>query len=211
MVPIQTRLRLFRPVDPQTILSSTVVGTNRWGISVSLPELRGQAVPMPAGTRLICQFWNENRMVQFQTQVVGYEQTQPPRMVIREPEELEEVNRRDTLRLQVELPVSFTLDHDQLTFEKTKTVDLSLGGLRMVTAHVIPWGRTIQLSLELPDGPLQLEGWTRWSGYAGKIKMTGVEFAPLRVQTHQTLYRYIVWLEREQARLGILPVRPSSS
>lgn len=210
VIPANTKLSL-RVIGgaPGPYYAAEVLGTSRWGMVVTVPHLQGQPSPFPPGTELLCQFQDGVRMLEFRTQVVGYEQRTPPAMVVVEPTGVTEKNRRDALRFEVELPVTYVVDGDQVTFQKTKTVDLSHTGLLLWAPKALRMGATVSLCLDLPGFTLKSDSVVRRNIPRGLRAMVGVEFVTLRSQDAYQLHRYLVALELERAKLGIAAGRQS--
>lgn len=174
-----------------------VVGNSRWGIATTLPQILQQAYNLPAGTRLTVQFVAGNLPVQFESYVLGYQETAPPTMVMAEPHEVQRRERRGALRLPTELPVTYVTRGATVTGEKTVTVDLSLGGLALVSTLAISVGTQVAVFLSMPSGSLSLEGRVAWNGLRGKIRMTGVEFLNMTESAQRILAVYLFALERQ--------------
>lgn len=204
VISAQTKLSL-RVIggQPGPFYAAEVLGPGRWGLVLSVPHLLGRPAPFPAGTELLCQFQEGPRLLEFRTVVVGYEQRTPPGMVVQEPTSLVEKNRRDALRFDVELPVTYVVNGDHVTFQKTKTVDLSHTGLLLWATRPLPMGATLSLVLDLPGYTLKTDSVVRRNIPRGLRAMTGVEFATLRSGDAYQLHRYLVSLELERAKQGI--------
>lgn len=176
---------------------SYVLGPSRWGIRLSIPMILNQAFTLPTGTQVHISFVLNNKFMEFESYVMGYEQTVPPSMVIAEPTIVAEGNRRRYLRLKKELPISYMADAPQVMAERTNTSDLALGGLSMVTRVVFGRGTHMTINLDLPEQTLVLTGTVVWSGFKGKLALTGVEFTKLSESHLKMLSKYLQGLERE--------------
>lgn len=204
VIPANTKLSL-RVIGgaPGPYYAADVLGMSRWGMVVSVPHLQGRPSPFPPGTELLCQYQDGTRLLEFRTQVVGYEQRTPPAMVVAEPRSVTEKNRRDALRFDVELPITYVVNGDQVTFQKTKTVDLSHTGLLLWAPKPLPVGATLSLALDLPGYVLKTDSIVRRNIPRGLRAMVGVEFATLRSPDAYQLHRFLVALELERAKQGI--------
>lgn len=197
-LPSQTVVILRAKVgDKATDYVSYALGPSRWGIRLSIPMILNQAFTLPTGTQVHISFVLNNKFMEFQSYVMGYEQTVPPSMVIAEPTIVAEGNRRRYFRLKKELPISYIAEVPQVMAERTNTADLSLGGLSMVTRVVFGRGTHMTMNLDLPEQTMVLTGTVAWSGFKGKLALTGVEFTKVSESNLKVLSKYLQGLERE--------------
>lgn len=173
-----------------------VAGQSRYGVVTSLPHILDQAVAMPAGTKLLAYFPVGGGVAEFDTYVMGYVDS-PPRMVIAEPTQFRRRERRGSVRFRTQVPVAFAATGPRALGDKTKTMDLSIGGLCMITSQMLNVGTPMTLFVTLPQGPIDLNGRVVWSGYRGINKVAGVHFEnmPERIQT--SLAYHLFGLERQ--------------
>lgn len=202
LIPTNTSLAVQRVGDESHItFISEVLGPHRYGLCLTVPRLYNQYYPMVTGSEMICQYVDKGRLWQFQTYVMGYEQTVPPRMVVAEPGGIEEANRRMTLRFRTDLSVHYLVEGPLLAGERTRTVDLSLGGLCIVTSRLLEPHTRMALTLELPEITFQSDGVVRWSAFKGKTALAGVRFDGIRGQGEAALHKFLVSMEREWAKI----------
>ncbi|HEY3367710.1 MAG TPA: PilZ domain-containing protein [Symbiobacteriaceae bacterium] len=178
------------------------VGHTRWGISTTLPQILQRAYAVPAGTKVVVQYLNGRLPVQFESYVLGYQETSPPTMVLAEPKELLRNERRESLRLPVELPVGYMTRGSQVTGERTNTVDISLGGVGILSDLELPIGTWVSVFLTLPSGSYNLEGRVAWCGFRGRLHTTGVEFRNVSETTARVLALFMFNLERQLGPRG---------
>lgn len=197
-IPVQTCL-IIQASDGERVTDyvSYAVGSSRWGIRVSIPQILNRTYTLPASTPVKVSFVSGNKLLEFTSYVMGYEQTVPPCMVLAEPQTFQEGNRRNHLRLRTELPVSYIAEGSHVIGERTSTVDVSLGGIAMATRWVFPRGTPLTLSLEISEQTLALGGQVAWSGFRGKMSMTGVEFTKVSESSLKNLSKFLLSLERE--------------
>lgn len=183
----------------QLEFTAYVVGENRWGLCTTVPQVLHQTYALPVNTPLIVRLLKDKRPIEFESHVLGYQQTVPPTMIIAEPRVVAQRERRRGIRFPIQLPVSYMIDGPNANGEQTKTTDLSIGGLCMGTTELLRVGTLVTLFLRLPDDLLTLGGRVSWSGYRGRERMTGVEFCRLSDQAEQQLARFLFALERSRA------------
>jgi c-di-GMP-binding flagellar brake protein YcgR len=198
----QTELTLRIVDDPQqTHYISYVLGYSRIGLCVTIPRVLHQSYALPVGTRLTASYGVGGSLCEFDTLVLGYQRVQPVCMVLQPPSEIRQRDRRDSFRLKVRLPVSYVSEGPRAFGERTYTVNLSMGGLAMVTSRFLPVGAAVNLVLELPDQQLTLSGRVSWSEYRGTQRQSGIEFQNVPPRSQKILGRALFQLER-QTRIG---------
>ncbi|HYF94389.1 MAG TPA: PilZ domain-containing protein [Symbiobacteriaceae bacterium] len=204
-IPLRTQLTLSLTEVPNSpAYSSTLIGYGRYGLQLTLPQLLTQSYSLPAQAKVLCSYLSPggHDLLAFHSYVMGYEATtNPPLMVIAAPQSVESYNRRSARRFPVELSVGYMASVKGVFGEHTKTIDLSISGLRMQTSKPLPDGTALSLTLTLPDDVLLLGGSVAWSGFRGRTSMTGVRFTAMKSADAAALAKFLNQLEREQAGL----------
>ncbi|HEY3367709.1 MAG TPA: PilZ domain-containing protein [Symbiobacteriaceae bacterium] len=170
---------------------SIMLGQHEYGICSTVPQILQKEFAVLPGTPFSAFFVFQDTLVEFESHVLGYLAT-PRCMVFAEPRHMQKKERRQTNRLRVALNVSYVLQGPEPIGDQTVTIDLSAGGLAMVTPVLLPRGATLALFLQLGDETLALDGRIVWSDWKGRNKMAGVRFlnVPEKVQTALTYYLF---------------------
>jgi len=178
----------------------TVVGYGRYGMQLSLPQLLNQVYSLPATTAVECIFTSvsTNQLLSFRSYVMGYERSEPPNMVIALPTSLETSNRREALRYPIRLPVVYVAQTDQVYGEDTQTMDVSLGGLQMVTGRMLPKGTVLSVTLQLPEQSVLVSGTVAWSSFRGRRATAGIQFNRMGDAVRVALAKYLNGLDRHK-------------
>jgi|GEM_PF-1808646 len=204
-IPVRTPLTISVQYGERTVdYVSMVMGYGRYGMQVALPQLLNQSFMVPQLTVVVVFYVGETgrQLLSFKSSVMGYERTEPPSMVLALPTSVEAANRRNSLRIPVQLPVSFLADLPQVYGEHTTTLDLSNGGLCMVTSILLPPSTGVTITLDLGgDDSLLIRGMIAWSSFRGRRAVAGVQFGKLKESQASTLAKYLLGLER-QSRPG---------
>lgn len=199
-IPLHTLLTVTAVAGgKETDFVCSLLGYGRYGIQLSLPQLLNREYALPGTTPVRCSFTSPstNQFLAFDSYVMGYERTQPPSMVIALPATLENTTRREDLRLPARVNVSYVAEGDEDVYgEQTETVDLSLGGLKMVTGRILKKGAVMSLTLELPDEVITITGTVSWSAFKGRKAATGVRFLRMSTRARMALARYLGEVER---------------
>lgn len=177
----------------------TLLGYGRYGMQLSLPQLLDRIYSLPATTAVECSFTSvsTNQLLSFASYVMGYERTEPPSMVIALPTALESSNRREALRYPITLPAAYMAQTDEVYGEQTQTMDVSLGGLQLLTGRVLPKGTLLSVTLQLPDQAVVLTGTVAWSSFRGRRATAGVQFTRVGDTVRSALAKYLVGVERQ--------------
>jgi c-di-GMP-binding flagellar brake protein YcgR len=200
IIPVQTMLTLSVQQNGKTVdYICTLLGYGRYGLQLSLPQILTQTYSLPVMTPLVVYFIapSGNQLLSFKSYVMGYERTEPPCMVIAFPNSIETAERRATLRYPVEVPVAYMAEAEEVFGEHTRTIDISLGGLRMVTSRVLAPGTPLSLTLQLPEDTLLLSGMVVWSSFRGRRAMAGVQFTRMKESAQAALAKFLADKERQ--------------
>lgn len=178
---------------------STVLGYGRYGMQLTLPQLLNRIYSLPATTPLVCSFTSVStkQLLSFKSYVMGYERTDPPSMVIAFPSGLESSNRRDSLRYPISLPAAYMAQTEEVYGEQTQTMDVSLGGLQLITGRMLPKGTLLSVTLQLPDQTVLVSGTVAWSSFRGRRATAGVQFTRIGETVRTALAKYLNSLERQ--------------
>jgi len=180
----------------------TVLGYGRYGIQLSMPQLLNKIYSLPATTAIQCSFTSvsTNQLLAFKSYVMGYERTDPPSMVVALPTALETSNRREALRFPITLPAAYVAQAEEIYGEQTQTMDVSLGGLQLITGRMLPKGTLLSVTLQLPDQSVIVSGTVAWSSFRGRRATAGVQFTRIGDAVRSALAKYLIALERENRR-----------
>lgn len=199
-IPLRTLLTLtLDGVAESPQYMSVVLGYGRYGIQISLPQILNATYALPVQAAISCHYVSArgNQLLGFKSYVMGYERTEPPSMVIQLPTGVEPVSRRKFIRFPVEVPVGYLAEGTKVFGEQTRTLDLSLGGLRMVTGRVLSPGTVLAVTLELPGEIFLAKAVVAWSTFRGRLSMAGVQFTDVREHDLNQLAKFLNGLERE--------------
>jgi len=194
--------------------ASLVEGYQPQGILVGAPFKGGVPLPLDKGTAVRVYYHDERTMYSFRTRVVDRAWHPRPTLLLAEPEEIERIQRRRFVRLQINLPVRYCLLNEQRGHDAEPEVreaaceDISAGGLLLVCPQGLTKGAELDLEVELePDVPLWLVGRVvRVVEHPGPERpgRYGVEFIGVTAADRDLITRFIFRKQRELRRLGLL-------
>jgi len=200
-IPVNTQMTLSVQGDEKaTGYVCTLLGYGRYGLQCSLPQILNKSYVIPTLTLVQCFYvgGTGNQLLGFNTSVMGYERTEPPTMVLASPTTIEAAERRASLRLPIDTAVAYLADGREVSGEQTRTLDLSMGGLRMLTGKVLEPGTALTMTLLVGDDTVLVTGAVMWAGFRGRRAVAGVQFAKLKEATSSALHKFLVAHERQQ-------------
>ncbi|MEM6961328.1 MAG: PilZ domain-containing protein [Myxococcota bacterium] len=108
--------------------------------------------------------------------------------------------RRAHERFELEIPITLLLEGEAIP---ASTRNIGLGGVNIVTEHILPYGTELKIRLRLPalKDPAEIEVVVRWAHEDG----IGVQFGSLRAREvwalNQLCARETKKIERKQSEL----------
>lgn len=181
------------------------VGAVRYGLATTLPQLLNRHFPLPVSTRLSVAAVVQRTYVQFKTAVLGYLDGREPQMVLAAPTDVQAYNRRERLRLPLELPVGFLVGEHRVEARDGTVVNLSAGGCLLHTTRSLSVGAPLHLSLPLGEDALLTQGVVRWGESRGSTHYAGIAFRDLNDAEEIRLSRYLFQWERALKEANRLP------
>jgi len=189
-------------------------------LEIAIPSKQGRLLPLPAGTWFIGRIMQGGSMFIFKSviQHVSLQQN-VPMWAIRRPQNVEKIQRREFVRIDVRLPVfvkihveneNFLVIEGKKYFAKelenkeweASTKDISGSGAKIITKFNIPEETVVSLNFQLPDiGTFITQAKIRRSELVNPdlgIYWIGVRFIGLTERDRDKIVRFIF---RKQAEL----------
>lgn len=134
------------------------VGTTR--ISVYAPHQQGMIIPLSESTLVEVTFWDEVASYSFFTSVIQRVAVPIPVFVLKVPESIKRVQRRNYVRVPAFYPITYqVVEKTGLgDVKKGNMLDLSGGGMRFQAREKLDKGTILYAYLELPSGTLGTPG-----------------------------------------------------
>jgi hypothetical protein len=136
---------------------------------------------------------------------VAEEPGKRPRIAIRASDDAERVQRREHVRVQVEVPFTAWTEHDSAKGQQGRTIDLSGSGM-LATGNLELWpDDEVEIELELPDEPpIELIAVV---ARLVKPNAVGFRYTHILPGVRDRLIRYLFKVQQEQlaARAGARP------
>ena len=127
-------------------------------------------------------------------------------MAIAVPEKLSELQRRSSLRLQMEIPISYALMGGEEEAEpiQGKTRDLSIGGLRFDSSVPLEVGNELQITLDLTpslqvDAGIKVISAEQIESNGEVLTTVGSQFVELALDDQIKVLQFLIDAEAEEA------------
>ena len=139
-------------LDPENTeyLPSRVEEKTEKYLYLAVPIRKNELVPFRIGTKVRVVFSTKDNTYAFNTIITGRQREPIPVLQVTKPEELIKIQRRSYFRLPVNLEVIFTVHHD-IVEQKGMTLDISGGGVLILTKANLAAGQILNLILNLPN------------------------------------------------------------
>lgn len=135
-------------------LASRIEGVSQESFQISVPMHRGSILPVALGTRLVVFLIYRGDAYTFKTAVSGRLRDPIPLLSIKKPDSIQKIQRRFWVRMPVTLPVGFSTENPEGEYQEAtgQSIDLSGGGMLLMTEMSLQPGQTLNLAFELPGG-----------------------------------------------------------
>lgn len=176
----------------------------------------GQILPLASGQRVRCQLAAPSGFYEFDSVVLGREGGRVPVTVLSMPRSYERVQRRNFVRLDVQVPVRYAVMPPGTSGRPlvpppgpiiaTRTADLSGGGVALYTPQPLLDGAILDMWIALPEGEeIHATGQVMRVGDRGPdgSQIAGVRFIGLTERDRNAVIRFIFREQRERRRRGL--------
>ncbi len=188
-------------------------------LKLALPVEGGVPVMVTPGDMVRCEFAEDGIACSFITSCRGSEMGAVPRLVLQAPERIERIQRRDYVRLDVSVPVRFSVigapdgfEYDAVLTFATRTRDISGGGALLLAPLRLVSGARLDLLMELPEARavhtlaevVRLAPDGAVVEHPGPVWSTGVRFIGIDDRDREAIIRYIFGEQRQRRRKGLM-------
>jgi len=198
-----------------TYYASSIQDVREDYFAVMLPYNEGRPLILNSGEEVWVSFVRDKARYLFSTTVLRRQKENNLLFyLLKLPEEIEEVQNRLYVRLPVVMPVWLAdppKEKEEPVFRKTKTLDLSAGGMKVVDEKRLPKGTPLLVKFSLPlpakDGSLNLVEFNTRARVVycetvvnGKLYHVGIEFLDFKENQRDKIFSFIF---REMAKRRI--------
>jgi len=181
-------------------------------VFISVPYRRRMPLMLSRGDRVKVEFPGNNEYFSFMTAVTGRREEGVLLYSLAFPEKIKRIQRRRDVRLAVLLDVAYAPlpeGDGAAAFKEAKALDLSAGGLRLVTEQEHPPGTMLLVKFRLPLRKESFETVTKAEVVRTEPVMLekrrlfhlGLKFVDLPQAHRDKIFSFIFWKMMEQARL----------
>ncbi|HWP98603.1 MAG TPA: flagellar brake domain-containing protein [Syntrophomonadaceae bacterium] len=181
---------------------------------ISMPMKQGSLIPLQVGQEITIVVNSKFGLFSAQTRILARHREPIPTLVVARPSEFVSMGqRRDYVRLEINLPVQFALPAlsgagDELNYQEGTTCDISAGGILLITRVPLNPGQMIHLRFDLEEGEfIDCPGRVIRSmkdSLWGKNFGAGVEFINLANGQKDKIFRFVFSKQREWLQKGLL-------
>jgi len=192
-----------------TLYKTRVEGITKDQIYIGIPIVNGALLPVYQGEKVQVSYqvkkeYNQVITYSFTSLVHSREKSPVPVMVLGLPDKVHKAQRRNYLRIPVELLCNWRIPEDD-TFHKGIVIDLSGGGCLLKTQQELSEGSKIQLELTLPDKPTlvlnaQAVRVLNRDDKSNIVYHIGLEFENIRENHRDVIVKYLFDLQRESIK-----------
>ncbi|MEW6447623.1 MAG: flagellar brake domain-containing protein [Bacillota bacterium] len=198
--------------DSEDFYVSSVEDITAEEVFISLPYRRQMPLMLSRGDRIKVEFSGDNECFSFLTTVTGRREEGVLLYSIAFPEEIRRIQRRRDVRLAVLLDVAYAPLPEgdaAVVYQESKALDLSAGGIRLVTEYEYPPGTLMLVKFRLPMRKDFFETVAKAEVIRTEAVLLdrkrlyhlGLKFLDLPQAHKDKIFSFIFWKMMEQARL----------
>ncbi|MFW6269796.1 MAG: flagellar brake protein [Bacillota bacterium] len=179
-------------------------------IKILTPTVKGELVPLRKNLKLDIFYTGNTAAYKFTSRIVDRELEPVPVLVIKYPEKVERIQRRDYFRLQIQIEVKYRhVDSEgeplDDKFRETISRDLSGGGIKMVVENELNVDTLLELYLDIPEiKKIPIMGKVVQTHTEEKVKTAGIEFKAINPQLRDQIVGWLFDKQRELRQKGLL-------
>ena len=182
-------------------------------IVLGAPMEQGRLVPLPPGTKIRVSYYDDKATYSFDSAVIDRNMGTLLQISIDRPISIRRTQRRNFVRINTKLPVSYTIISDELPeaaySQQGITLDVSGGGIRFQTSLFLPEGTVLELKIDVQGlgQILALGKVVRTISSGGKDAnsyLIGVQFMIIGEKERDKIIRHIFDKQRELRQRGLL-------
>ncbi|HZK42813.1 MAG TPA: flagellar brake domain-containing protein [Syntrophomonadaceae bacterium] len=191
-----------------TYLSSRVEGKTNEFLYLAIPIRRGELIPLRKGSEIKVVFTHEKNTYSFTTLIMERQREPIPVLKVHKPENLVRIQRRSYVRLLLNLEATFSVLPDQ-TEHKGTTLDVSGGGVLLITKTELEKGQILDFRLDIPENDpiyckaevIRVLDIAKTSFEDSKV---AIKFLDIHEAKRDQIFKYIFKKEREWIRKGLM-------
>lgn len=190
-----------RSADDRRDFISSLENINSLGIHIALPLHNLKPMPLIKGEKIYVLISLQSFSIEFNAVVKGFRRDNIQLVVLEFPDDYKRVQRRSAVRLKVLMDVEVALppqEPDQEpVFEKGQAVDISAGGMEIITRLPVEKDHTVLVKFDLALDRHRTHNFCikskvrRVTTMPPRSKRLGVEFLELSTVDSDRIFQYI--------------------
>ncbi len=120
-------------------------------LHISLPIEKGHFIPLRAGALIRINITQNDGVYSFSEHILKRVMSPYSHFVIKYPQKIQRIQRRNYVRLMLNLPIEFKIDDNENKY-KGVSIDLSGGGVFLVTQKQLEIGQQLTIDFKLTNG-----------------------------------------------------------
>lgn len=183
-------------------------------IGISIPVLTGRYLPLSKGETVEVLYYFNKEIYGFKTTVIGRKIDKIFIILLAHPSKIKTVQRRNYVRVPISLEISFAivekeknltnLNDNRYEFFNVTTMDISGGGISVISDKSIRYGDHVMVKLPILDETLTILGKiVRIDKKEDNKKNYGVSFLNIDNRTRDRIIRYIFQKMRDYIKKGV--------
>jgi len=168
----------------------------------------GEVVPLREGTKVKLTFWDEMSAYSFEAEIMQRIAVPVPMFVLELPDSVTKVQRRNFVRVPATYPITFrSVTKEGLSnLHKAMMLDLSGGGMRLLTEERVETNSLLYTQLTLPNGDLQtpVRVCRAEKIVDSKRYMVSVEFHDIQERDRDRIIRSVFDIQRAMRKKGLV-------
>lgn len=189
---------------------SRIEEINSDNIVCAMPMIKGRPLIIQAGIKIYVKAIIDNSVYLFSSKILDKKISPLPVWVIEVPSNVERIQQRSFVRIDVALPSEVSLvgndeTDDKIVFE-TITKDISGGGARLILNQSIEDGTKLSMTIKLPDENILVNGEVIRSEKPDadrNLFWVGVKFTDINEPARNKLIKFIFKKQLEQRQRGV--------
>ena len=196
-----------------TRYSSRVENVDSATLTLVCPIKKRIPLYLPSDLSVNVWYWDSASMYTFRTTVIKSINDRIPQLLVKKPESIKKVQKREFVRIQCSINVKLTYQSEDGQEQELlcRTRDISAGGMMLVVTKPISLSKdqNVSLQFELDKEKFKVTAaiiWNDWELDSDGIKrnMLGVKFIHLSEKNRQTIIKFVYQRQIEQRRKGLL-------
>ena len=199
---------------PDGFFKSNIQDLTEEYIGISVPVLGGRYLPLSKGESVEVLYYLDKDVYGFSTKVIGKKIEKIFIVLLAHPDKIQIVQRRNYVRVPISIDISCAIMGNDKNFANTNnnkyeffnalTLDLSGGGVRVISDRRIGYGEHLMVTLRILDQDIIIHGKiVRIDKKEDGKNIYGISFIDVKNRTRDRLISFIFKKMRDYRKKGV--------